>query len=61
MASLQWICKDAVVGHRRDVPYRLLRGDHSLSVGQDAGFGSGNLLVQGNNLLALRALPPSRT
>ena len=65
MASLQWIGKQAVVGHHREVPYHLLRGDASLSVGEDGGageayrgVGSGNLLVQGDNLLALKALLP---
>jgi len=58
MASLQWIGKEAVVGHHREVPYHLLRGEPSLSVGEDGGVGSGNLLVQGDNLLALKALLP---
>ena len=43
------------MNHHREVPYRLLRCDSSLSVGDpDAG----NLLVQGDNLLALKALLP---
>lgn len=58
MASLQWIGKQAVVGHHRDVPYHLLKGDPALSVGQEGGVGSGNLLVQGDNLVALKALLP---
>lgn len=58
MASLQWIGKEAVVGHHREVPYHLLRGVPELSVGEDGGVGSGNLLVQGDNLLALKALLP---
>ena len=58
MATLNWIGKEAVVGHHREVPYHLLRGDPALSVGDDGGVGSGNLLVQGDNLLALKALLP---
>jgi adenine-specific DNA-methyltransferase len=58
MASLHWIGKEAVVNHHREVPYRLLRGDAKLSVGPDGGVGSGNLLVQGDNLEALKALLP---
>lgn len=58
MASLEWIGKEAVVGHHRGVPYHLLRGVPELSVGEDGGVGSGNLLVQGDNLLALKALLP---
>jgi hypothetical protein len=55
MPTLNWIGKDAVVDHHRQVPYHLLRCDEKLSVG-DAG--SGNLLVQGDNLQALKALLP---
>jgi len=55
MPTLNWIGKDAVVDHHRQVPYHLLRCDAKLSVGDP---GSGNLLVQGDNLLALKALLP---
>lgn len=55
MPTLNWIGKDAVVDHHRKVPYRLLHCDKSLSAGDpDAG----NLLVQGDNLEALKALLP---
>jgi site-specific DNA-methyltransferase (adenine-specific)/adenine-specific DNA-methyltransferase len=55
MPSLHWIGKDAVRDHHRQVPYHLLRCDEKLSVGDP---GSGNLLVQGDNLEALKALMP---
>src|SRR6266699_4513507 len=55
MPTLDWIGKKAVVNHPRDVPYRMLKCDPNLSVGDP---GSGNLLVQGDNLLALKALLP---
>lgn len=55
MPTLDWIGKAAVVNHHRQVPYRLLQCDPALSVG-DAD--AGNLLVQGDNLLALKALLP---
>jgi len=55
MPTLDWIGKQAVIGHHREVPYHLLRCDRKLSVGDP---GSGNLLVQGDNLLALKALLP---
>jgi adenine-specific DNA-methyltransferase len=58
MASLQWIGKEAVVGHHREVPYHLLKGNPQLSVGPEGGVGSGNLMVQGDNLIALKALLP---
>ena len=55
MPTLDWIGKQAVVNHHREVPYRLIHCDSELSAGDpDAG----NLLVQGDNLEALRALLP---
>jgi site-specific DNA-methyltransferase (adenine-specific)/adenine-specific DNA-methyltransferase len=55
MPTLDWIGKKAVLNHHREVPYHLLKCDKELSVGDP---GSGNLLVQGDNLLALKALLP---
>jgi len=55
MPTLDWIGKAAVVNHHRKVGYHLLRCDRELSAG-DAD--AGNLLVQGDNLLALKALLP---
>lgn len=55
MPVLDWIGKKAVVNHHREVPYRLIHCDGKLSAGDpDAG----NLLVQGDNLEALKALLP---
>ena len=55
MPTLDWIGKKAVVDHHKQVPFHLLRCNDDLSVGDP---GSGNLLVQGDNLLALKALLP---
>jgi adenine-specific DNA-methyltransferase len=55
MPTLNWIGKEAVVEHHKEVPFHLLRCNADLSVGEP---GSGNLLVQGDNLLALKALLP---
>jgi site-specific DNA-methyltransferase (adenine-specific)/adenine-specific DNA-methyltransferase len=55
MPTLTWTGKDAVVNHHRTVPFRLLKDVPDLSVGDP---GSGNLIVQGDNLLALKALLP---
>lgn len=54
MPTLSWIGKDAAVNHRSEVPYRLLRDVPELGGGDP---GSGNLLVEGDNLHALKALP----
>jgi site-specific DNA-methyltransferase (adenine-specific)/adenine-specific DNA-methyltransferase len=53
--TLDWIGKKAVLNHHREVPFRLLKTDPNLSVGDPD---SGNLLVQGDNLEALKALLP---
>jgi adenine-specific DNA-methyltransferase len=55
MPTLDWIGKPAVVNHHREVPYRLLHCDGALSAGDSE---AANLLVQGDNLEALRALLP---
>ena len=55
MPTLNWIGKEAVVKHHKDVPFRLLEPVPELSCG-DAD--SGNLIVQGDNLHALKALLP---
>jgi site-specific DNA-methyltransferase (adenine-specific)/adenine-specific DNA-methyltransferase len=55
MPTLNWIGKDAVVKHHKDVPYRLLECVSELDCGESD---SGNLIVQGDNLHALKALLP---
>jgi DNA modification methylase len=55
MPTLNWIGKDAVVNHHRRVPTQLLECDRELSAGDPD---SGNLLVEGDNLAALKALLP---
>lgn len=48
MASLNWIGKEAIVRHHRQVPYHLLRSDSALSRGDP----------DGGNPLARRAILP---
>lgn len=55
MPTLNWIGKDAVVNHHLHVPFHLLRDVPDLSCGKP---GDGNLIVQGDNLVALKALLP---
>ncbi len=52
MPSLNWIGKDAVINHHKEVLFHLLKPIDKLSVGED----SGNLLVQGDHREALKAL-----
>src|SRR4030042_3732147 len=55
MPTLDWIGKKAVISHHNEVPCHLRKEAPDLSVGEP---GSGNLLVEGDNLLALKALLP---
>ena len=52
---LDWLNKGDAVKTARYVPYRLLQGVKSLSYG---GADSENMLIQGDNLEALKALLP---
>ena len=54
MATLNWIGKDAVVNHDKEVSFKLLEKVPSVSVGKE----SKNLIVHGDNLEALKALMP---
>ncbi|MDF1659399.1 MAG: site-specific DNA-methyltransferase [Verrucomicrobiales bacterium] len=55
MPTLNWIGKEAVIRHHKEVPFRLLETDEKLSHRDEDG---GNLIVQGDNLHALKALLP---
>ena len=54
MPKLDWIGKQYVVNHTGEVPFRLLQRIPEASVGD----GSGNAIVHGDNLEALKALLP---
>ncbi|MFA6177444.1 MAG: DNA methyltransferase [Candidatus Paceibacterota bacterium] len=54
MPSLNWIGKDKIENHDKDVAFRLLKKNEKLSLGKS----SENLIVEGDNLEALKALMP---
>lgn len=54
MPTLNWIGKEAVVNHDKEVPFRLLKKIKSYS----ARNTSQNLIIHGDNLEALKALMP---
>lgn len=54
MPILNWIGKEAVVNHDKEVPFKLLKKVKSLSYGEN----SQNLIIHGDNLEALKALMP---
>ena len=55
MPTLDWLSKESALKAAQQTPYRLLEHDAGLSYGDPD---SGNLLVQGDNLEALKALMP---
>lgn len=54
MPTLNWIGKDKVVTHHNDVPYRVLDRKYTFGDAPD----SGNKIIHGDNLEALKALLP---
>lgn len=54
MPVLNWIGKDKVINHDKELPFRVLKQNKKLSVGEK----SENLLIEGDNLEALKALMP---
>jgi adenine-specific DNA-methyltransferase len=55
MPTLNWIGKEAVINHHHDVKFRLLKDVAEHGSGEP---GTGNLIVEGDNLEALKALLP---
>ncbi len=60
MPTLDWIGKSKVVNHHLEVPYRILERKYSYD---DAGFhsddnNSDNMIIHGDNLVALKSLLP---
>jgi site-specific DNA-methyltransferase (adenine-specific)/adenine-specific DNA-methyltransferase len=55
MPTLNWIGKEAVVNYHQQVAFHLLKDVPELACGQT---GNGNLIIQGDNLVALKALLP---
>lgn len=61
MPTLHWIGKEKVVNHHLDVPFRVLQHGYGFHAGQGAGetpTASGNKIIHGDNLEALKSLLP---
>ena len=61
MPTLNWIGKDKVVTHHKDVPFKVL--EHQYGFRADApedksATNSGNMIIHGDNLYALKSLLP---
>jgi len=60
MPTLHWIGKDKVINHHMDVPFRVLEHSYGFNNGtqSEQETGSGNKIIHGDNLEALKALLP---
>ncbi|MDE3236949.1 MAG: site-specific DNA-methyltransferase [Bacteroidota bacterium] len=60
MPTLHWIGKDKVINHHLDVPYRVLEHIYGFDNGKQTASEtkSGNKIIHGDNLEALKALLP---
>jgi adenine-specific DNA-methyltransferase len=68
MPTLNWIGKEKVVSHHQDVPYRVLEHKYGFTADPSTGSGqageqseptnSGNKIIHGDNLEALKSLLP---
>ncbi|MCU5668806.1 site-specific DNA-methyltransferase (plasmid) [Bacillus cereus] len=60
MPTLEWIGKEKIVNHHLDVPYRVLERKYSFdNTGQHSDDnGSENMIINGDNLAALKSLLP---
>lgn len=66
MPTLNWIGKDKVISHHQDVPYRVLEHKYGFTADPVTGSGqesktetqSGNKIIHGDNLEALKSLLP---
>lgn len=58
MPTLNWMGKDKVISHHRDVPYRVLERIPEKSALDSHESDCGNMIIHGDNLEALKALLP---
>lgn len=60
MPTLDWIGKDKVINHHLDVPYHVLERQYSFdeSGKHEEDNGSENMIIHGDNLIALKSLLP---
>ena len=58
MPTLNWIGKDKIINHHQDVPYKVLNHEYGFSEKgkTSTSIDSGNLIINGDNLEALKAV-----
>ena len=60
MPTLNWIGKEKVINHHQDVPYKILDHQYGFTDGKEVAESndSGNKIIHGDNLEALKSLLP---
>jgi adenine-specific DNA-methyltransferase len=60
MPTLNWIGKDKIINHHQEVPYKVLNHEYGFSENgkTNDAIDSGNLIINGDNLEALKSLLP---
>ena len=60
MPTLNWIGKDKIINHHQEVPYKVLNHEYGFSENgkTNDAIESGNLIINGDNLEALKSLLP---
>ena len=60
MPTLEWIGKEKIINHDKEVPFKLLDAQYTFDEKgkREGDVGSGNMIIHGDNLLALKALLP---
>jgi adenine-specific DNA-methyltransferase len=60
MPTLHWIGKDKIINHHQEVPYKVLDHEYGFSANgkTETPVDSGNLIINGDNLEALKSLLP---
>ena len=60
MPTLNWIGKDKIINHHQEVPYKVLNHEYGFSENGklETPIASGNLIINGDNLEALKSLLP---
>jgi adenine-specific DNA-methyltransferase len=58
MPTLHWIGKDKIINHHQEVPYKVLDHEYGFSENEKTTTttDSGNLIINGDNLEALKSL-----
>ena len=58
MPTLHWSGKDKIINHHQEVPYKVLNHEYTSPPTPEGGAKSGNMIINGDNLEALKSLLP---